>query len=1345
MQGFKRGRILAVMACLCLLFSLICQNVVYVFADVKPMTATVDFSESPYQKHIKTIEIKDIFAISDISVNTGKVDYEINKDEVKIIVSEGRPSRVGPHTKMVTIKEENSFDSFPKKVSYNTDGYIGDLDKTDTGYDSAKDLFWATYYGKATKAECYFYTYKVTYTYTLNVAPKMSLTAPTDEKELKDEITIEGFVKDENIGDELEVYYAFDSYTNTTKGTLYKSKLTSDATEQSIDGSIHIKTLNLKDGDHTLYMWAVDKRGEKSDVVETEIIVDTVAPDAPTLTQEPTSPTNEDVKVQIEYPKDAKVKEVKINDGDWVPFDDVAKGGEVVMDENGTVEARAKDEAGNVSDIESIEVTNIDRIPPQKPVIFQEPDNSISTNKDVEITIEYPKDADEKLYKVGDEVEWVKYDGKFKLSENDMVYAKCKDEAGNESEEASINVTNIDKIPPEAPILTKDITEPTNKSVSVDVYYPSDAAVKEISIDGSDWVPFDSVAVDDKIIMDENGVVEARAKDAAGNVSDIGSLTVDNIDKEAPDAPTIVPDNTDPTNDTVTVEVYYPDDAAVKEIKVGDGDWEPYVDPVVVDENTTVEARAEDEAGNESKADPKEITNIDKEAPQKPVISQDPDNSIATNKDVEITIEYPQDADEKLYKVGDDGDGAWIKYEDKFKLVENDRVYAKCKDEAGNESEVASINITNIDKIPPEAPTLAKDITEPTNKSVTVDVYYPDDAVVEEIRIDGSDWVPFDSVAVDDKIIMDKNGVVEARAEDQAGNVSDVGRLEIDNIDKTSPDTPKLVPDITEPTNGTVTVTVYYPNDPIIEEIKVGDGDWEPYIDPVAVDKNTTVEARSKDEAGNYSPVGECVIGNIDKIPPTAPEIITSADKTVEKPITATITPGIDEESGVDRTEYSLNGATVSDWQEYLDGSVIEIKNIGKTAISARTIDNAGNISTVTDKIVTIDEEQDDNNDDDNGGNSGGNNGNNDNGSSGGGDKDDKDKKDDKDDKDKRRVTEPNDNVGGVTGVDLSVFIKSDKAKYAEGDTITFTIDYKNKSNITSSNATIKAEIPEYTTVVDLAGGTVKEKTIEWKIEKISAKTSGAIEYKVNVEKLDKAEVSSSNTVTISSTNLANTQDDSSKTIFLLYSGAGNFHTKYIEGYTDNTFRPANNVTRAEVAAMMYNVLEIEKVEASDKKYTDVESTHWAYDCIKTVTNAGLFVGYGDGSFHPDSPITRAEFATVLANYLGFKNVEHDKINFSDISGHWAMNFIEEIYRVKLIEGYIENAERLFKPDNNISRCETVTIVNSMLFRGPLSGLEMPFKDVDEGHWAYGQILESALDHHFTRNDDDSEIAIIKD
>jgi uncharacterized repeat protein (TIGR01451 family) len=414
-----------------------------------------------------------------------------------------------------------------------------------------------------------------------------------------------------------------------------------------------------------------------------------------------------------------------------------------------------------------------------------------------------------------------------------------------------------------------------------------------------------------------------------------------------------------------------------------------------------------------------------------------------------------------------------------------------------------------------------------------------------------------------------------------------------------------------------------------------------------------------------------------------------------------------------------------------------EITRIGTTRIIARTIDNAGNISEEAIKDVKIDKKPTpkpttppkDNDRPPSGGGGGGG-------------------KTDPDDDD--TVKKPDTTVPGATTgspVDLAVFLHTDKSIYGEGEIITFTIEYKNKSSNTAYGVAIEAEIPNNTTLDKASEGEVDKNKITWKIDTLSGKDSGKIEYTVKVNELDKAEIKATNTATISFTNSALNPDDDSSTIsFLLYSDRfkDNFHSKYIYGYEDNTFRPGNNITRAEVAAIMFNILDLKEDNTVAKDYPDLADSHWAYKQIQAVTGANIFTGYEDGSFRPNNYITRAEFATVLANHLGLKNVESLKVNFADIQGHWAKNFIEEIYRVKLIQGYIENDVRVFKPDNHITRAEAVTIINNMLFRGPLLGASAPFDDVAENHWAHGHILESSIDHYYTRNDDETE-SIVKE
>lgn len=839
----------------CLLLTMICQNVAFVSAEPEEKTVVVNFEESLNETMSKTIEILNLFDISEIVVDSGKVSYSREGDKVTVTVSEG-VYRVGPHTQNVTLTIEDDKGIFDEKTSYNVDGYEGILTKIDSGYDEAKGLYWVKYQGSVTKENCKFYQYTVTIKYTENVRPEVYLTEPKRGMITNGKINVQGYVRDENIGDELKLFFSFDSYDESMTGNLLnENSIISDGTWQEISGTIDLSPFNLKDGDHDFYFWAVDKRGVRS---------------------------------------------------------------------------------------------------------------------------------------VGEIIRFT-----------------------------------LDTVPPEAPVLTPDKTESTNQSVVVSVYYPPDAVGREIKINDGPWMPITDITKNDQIIMDENGKIEARAIDEAGNISEVAEL-----------------------------------------------------------------------------------------------------------------------------------------------------------------------------------------------------------------------------------------------------------------------------------------------------EIK-----------------------------------------NIDKIPPTAPTINTSADETTEQPIKAMIVPGVDNESGVDRTEYCLRGASTKDWEKYDEGTEITITALGETEICARTIDNAGNISAETVKKVTIKKKEDSGGNNGGSGGTGGNSGNNggsggtggsgssggSGSNSGGGNNDGNGNDGKKDDE----ILQPEPNIPGAGGspVDLSVFISADKSKYEEGEVITFNITYKNKTNVQANNVIVKAGIPANTTVEDIAGGTQNGNDIEWKIESLKANSSGKIQYKVKVNLLEVPEISSSATASITASGtLINKDDDESRTIFLLYSNrfGENFHGKYITGYEDNTFRPLNNITRAEVATIMANILGLKQEVAGGKTYTDLSKSHWAYNNIIAVTEKGLFTGYEDGSFRPDNFITRAEFATVLANYLGLKNVEHDELNFADIENHWAKNFIEEIYRVRLIEGYLENGLRLFKPDNYITRSEAVTIINKMLFRGPLEGAKVPFTDVEEGYWAYGHILESSIDHYYVRNKDQSETIVNK-
>jgi uncharacterized repeat protein (TIGR01451 family) len=649
---------------------------------------------------------------------------------------------------------------------------------------------------------------------------------------------------------------------------------------------------------------------------------------------------------------------------------------------------------------------------------------------------------------------------------------------------------------------------------------------------------------------------------------------------------------------------------------------------------------------------------VDRTPPGKPIITQEPDNDTPTNDSVIVEIEYPDDPAEKKYKVGEDDD--WKDYEGPIEVDENDTIYAKSEDEAGNESEIAEHEVTNIDTTPPGPPTITTSADSTIEKPIYVTIEPGIDEGSGVNRVEFRLYDPNENIEIDANVYDETDETNEDNEDDETD--------ETDNDDET---------DETD-------------ND---DETDETDEDEE---------TDETDETDNDDEADETDETDETDEDN-------------EADET-----------GDDDET--DETD-------LPKWTVYK--GEFEITRIGTTRIIARTIDNAGNISEEAIKDVKIDKKPTpkpttppkDNDRPPSGGGGGGG-------------------KTDPDDDD--TVKKPDTTVPGATTgspVDLAVFLHTDKSIYGEGEIITFTIEYKNKSSNTAYGVAIEAEIPNNTTLDNASEGEVDKNKITWKIGTVSGKDSGKIEYTVKVNELDKAEIKATNTATISFTNSALNPDDDSSTIsFLLYSDRfkDNFHSKYIYGYEDNTFRPGNNITRAEVAAIMFNILDLKEDNTVVKDYPDLADSHWAYKQIQAVTGANIFTGYEDGSFRPDNYITRAEFATVLANHLGLKNVESLKVNFADIQGHWAKNFIEEIYRVKLIQGYIENDVRVFKPDNHITRAEAVTIINNMLFRGPLLGASAPFDDVAENHWAHGHILESSIDHYYTRNDDETE-SIVKE
>ncbi|MBR4611239.1 MAG: AIDA repeat-containing protein, partial [Kiritimatiellae bacterium] len=523
----------------------------------------------------------------------------------------------------------------------------------------------------------------------------------------------------------------------------------------------------------TVEFQASDAAGNASDIARYEVTnIDKVAPEPPTASADVTDPTNGDVTVTAIFSDDSTVKEYSLDGQTWETY---TQG--IVMEGNGTVFFRGTDAAGNVSDVTTYGVTNIDKV---APVIDLVGDNTTPLQAST-LTASAENGVD--IFWSTDNAAWTEYTGEISIEANGTYYFKATDAAGNTGT-ASITFTNIDKVAPEAPTASADITEPTNQSVTVTAVFSADSVVKQYSLDvGQSWQDYA-----DGVVFEANGSIIFKAIDAAGNEAVSEAFAVANIDKVAPEAPTASADITDPTNGDVTVTATFSDDSTSKEYSLDGQTWNAYAEPIVLSGNGAVSFRGTDAAGNFSTVTTYEVTNIDKVAPEAPTASAD--ITAPTNQAVTVTATFSDDSILKEYSL--DGQ-TWSTYTEPIVFSDNGTIYFRSTDAAGNVSDVASYEVSNIDKVAPEAPTASADITALTNGDVTVTAVFSDDSAVKEYSLDGQTWIAYTQGAV-----FSDNGTVSFRGTDAAGNVSDVTTYEVANIDKTAP-VIKLVGDTTTP------------------------------------------------------------------------------------------------------------------------------------------------------------------------------------------------------------------------------------------------------------------------------------------------------------------------------------------------------------------------------------------------------------------------------------------------------------------------------------------------------------------------------------------------------------------
>ena len=197
----------------------------------------------------------------------------------------------------------------------------------------------------------------------------------------------------------------------------------------------------------------------------------------------------------------------------------------------------------------------------------------------------------------------------------------------------------------------------------------------------------------------------------------------------------------------------------------------------------------------------------------------------------------------------------------------------------------------------------------------------------------------------------------------------------------------------------------------------------------------------------------------------------------------------------------------------------------------------------------------------------------------------------------------------------------------------------------------------------------------------------------------------------------------------------GDDHFAYIVGYPNGNVEPNGNITRAEVATIFFRLLTEEVRTANSTQsnsLSDVTRGQWFNHAVSTLSSMGIVKGHNDGTFAPNAPITRAEFAAIAARFDD-KNTDTSS-KFTDIASHWAKNEIGIAANKGWINGYPDGT---FRPNQYITRAEAMTLVNRVLNRLPENSSDLLDSMIkwpdnsDASQWFYLAVQEATNSHYY--------------
>ena len=609
---------------------------------------------------------------------------------------------------------------------------------------------------------------------------------------------------------------------------------------------------------------------------------------------------------------------------------------------NQTVYVRAKDEAGNISLVETVKITNVDQI---KPTVSVTGNPTAWTNKDVTLTIT-ASDAESGLhstpYSFDGGKTWSDTDTKV-FTKNQVVNIQVRDKVGN-IYETSVTISKIDKTLPTVNV-TGNPADWTKNDVTLTITASDsesglNTAQGAYSFDGgTTW----SNTTSKVYTKNTNGII-IKVRDVAGNIT-TNTINITKIDKDAPTISSVVKDPDTWTTGNVTLTVTATDaGCGLHDTPYsfdGGKTWQKETSKVYTENTKNIVIKVRDKLENTATYDVVNITNIDRTPPVISSVTGNPKRW--TNQDVTLTI-TASDAISGLHDTpySFDGGKTWQKEATKvYDRITYD-IVIKVRDKVGNTTTYSTIDIVRIDKTVPTITNVEGNVADWTTGNVTLTVSTNENSgsPVEQFSFDdGKTW------QLSNQKTFTKNEEVKIRVKDEAGNISPVRLESITKIDKDAPVVSSITGNPTAWTNKDVTLTINATDagcglhdTPYSFD---GGSTWQT-SNQKTFSSNQVVKIKVKDKLGNTYETS-VTISKIDKVAPTISSVTGNPTAWTKGDVTLTITAS-DAESGLASTPYSFdNGATwvSSNKQVFTQNKEVIIK----------VRDVAGNITTYN-KIV---------------------------------------------------------------------------------------------------------------------------------------------------------------------------------------------------------------------------------------------------------------------------------------------------------------------------------------------------------------------------------------------------------